>query len=778
MPDNTTTEPGLQNSGIVLLPLTEGLTPDSTQIWSAESLQENSITQNPVIHSQIYDKNNIYACNNKLYALIDGEFQPIELQGADFGGSLEDNAVITIQSIDDDETLKRKRPEEVIEPPIGKGPFKCSVCEKIFEKYPLLIRHKKIHANEKPHCCEHCNASFNHEENLKIHMSIHTTSDKPTCSQCGKSFKRLASLKAHIHYHLQDETLMCTECGDEFSSLYNLDKHMNEHTLVQVQREKKTLTCKYPQCKETFDRLSALREHQKQHQIITASMARKQIHKKVIDRTHFTHACIHCDKRFQKPSQLERHTRIHTGERPFKCKMCSKAFNQSGALKLHMPKHTKERPHKCDLCLMTFSQRGNLRAHIARLHSISPGEENKRFKCDYCPCMFRKLGSMNSHVSRFHPKAETGLNVEPYKYPQTSESNQCDSNNQTMDIPVNDPGGGSGDILSRAMENSGVEEERIMSQNVHEELPDLTDSVSGTTRQYQLKVCVRSGVKWHQCDYCSKEFRKPSDLIRHIRVHTHERPYACNQCNKRFAIKSTLTNHKKTHLGIKEYSCAVCSKHFASLASLKVHQRLHTGSKPFVCNQCDKRFRTAGHRNAHIQTHSRKNSSSTGVFRRKVNAIGSQPNNFIESLPEVQLSQPLRKLPNGTLLEQAPRKAKFLGDQIDPDRPHKCSYCLRGFKKSSHLKQHMRRHTGERPYNCVKCLRSFSSASVLKQHIRTHTGQKSYKCEDCESNFSTKGSLMRHKTTHSEERPYVCPYCHKVHLNLNVLINLKTCFFF
>jgi len=86
-----------------------------------------------------------------------------------------------------------------------------------------------------------------------------------------------------------------------------------------------------------------------------------------------------------------------------------------------------------------------------------------------------------------------------------------------------------------------------------------------------------NGVKWHRCVYCEKEFKKPSDVVRHVRIHTHEKPYKCNHCYQSFAVKSTLTAHKKTHSGVKDFKCQVCEKLFTTQGSLKVHLRLHTG---------------------------------------------------------------------------------------------------------------------------------------------------------------------------------------------------------
>ena len=162
--------------------------------------------------------------------------------------------------------------------------------------------------------------------------------------------------------------------------------------------------------------------------------------------------------------------------------------------------------------------------------------------------------------------------------------------------------------------------------------------------------------KW-KCNVCSYSTVRKSDLTRHTRVHTGERPFKCPTCGKAFKDKSYLKRHKKRHTGEGRFHCNVCGQRFQDNSTLARHMRVHSANKPFKCAQCGQGFKRKSNLARHIRIHS-------------------------------------------------------------AERPFQCPTCGKAFKDKSYLKRHIRIHTGQSTdtYRCHKCKRRFGRRSARDAH--------------------------------------------------------------
>uniref|UniRef100_A0A1B6DME8 Zinc finger protein 865 n=1 Tax=Clastoptera arizonana TaxID=38151 RepID=A0A1B6DME8_9HEMI len=568
---------------------------------------------------------------------------------------------------------------------IKSGPFLCSNCKEVFLSNSNLQKHIRTAHGQSLFQCEICKITFDtelvftsHKNNCDKLQDENKTIKEFPGKLGSKSINKRRNFLRHknIFHDIENKPnkygkFTCNVCSKSFVKKYHLQFHKESHKCLNEDEN-----YKYDSGSETNNKYScglcnkdcSKKYELKSHKIKTGVFDETsnndlniqvdsenvcfekevQIYEKKIQN------CLHQKESFENSNELDNSKDISNNYSDENMSCVSDYSVNSEDISRHldvpvttitpqviMENKSLERQYKCSLCNHAYTRKHDMIKHRRQVHTIEERrkdpfehdlikkvkESEKKFSCSQCNNSYSRNSDLRKHMIKSH-------NAEIYKGRQVDTIDD-------MDV----------EILNRAK----IE-------------------INGTT--------------YYHCEICGKNIITKRGYVRHVRIHTGERPFTCHICGKQYRSSTDLMRHLKcVHDGIKNYQCDVCGRYFANKATRNDHRRIHTGERPYICHTCGKAFPTPNSIYVHRRIH-------TDYF------------------------------------------------------PHQCTFCDKRFRRRQQLNHHIRTHTGEKPHACDICGKCFGVKDEVSRHRLTHSGEKPFSCPICGLCFGQKRYLSSHTKMH------------------------------
>ncbi|XP_018360917.1 PREDICTED: transcriptional repressor CTCFL-like isoform X2 [Trachymyrmex cornetzi] len=293
-------------------------------------------------------------------------------------------------------------------------PHKCSVCERGFKTLASLQNHVNTHTGTKPHHCKYCESAFTTSGELVRHVRYRHTHEKPhKCHECDYASVELSKLKRHIRCHTGERPYQCPHCTYASPDTFKLKRHLRIHT------GEKPYECDF--CQARFTQSNSLKAHKLIHnvgdkpvfqcELCPATCGRKtdlRIHVQKLHTSDKPLKCKRCGKTFPDRYSYKLHSKTHEGEKCYKCDLCPYASISARHLESHMLIHTDQKPYQCDHCFQSFRQKQLLKRHCNLYHNpnyVPPAPQEKTHQCPECERAFRHKGNLIRHMAVHDPES-------------------------------------------------------------------------------------------------------------------------------------------------------------------------------------------------------------------------------------------------------------------------------------------------------------------------------------------------------------------------------------